>query len=128
MADERDITKQPGAGAQAPAPEAPATAVEEAEPEVDAPDGAAAERDAETDLAELTAQRDEYLALAQRTQADFENYRKRMAKEVRAAEARGTGKLARELLPALDTLHLALERSGPEADGPLGEGVRLVLG
>ena len=141
MAHERDITQeQPGAGADASAPEAPAPA-EEVAPEAAAPagdgaapDGAAPEeapspeRDVETDLAELTARRDEYLALAQRTQADFENYRKRMAKEVRMAEARGKGKLARELLPALDTLHLALERSGPEAEGPLGEGVRLVLG
>jgi molecular chaperone GrpE len=91
-------------------------------------DGAAAEGEVEADLAELTARRDEYLALAQRTQADFENYRKRMAKEVRVAEARGMSKLARELLPALDTLHLALDRSGAEAGGPLGEGVRLVLG
>jgi molecular chaperone GrpE len=93
------------------------------EPPVEAPEG-----EVEADLGELTARRDEYLALAQRTQADFENYRKRMAKEVRMAEARGMGKLARELLPALDTLHLALDRSGAEAGGPLGEGVRLVLG
>jgi molecular chaperone GrpE len=143
MAHEPDITQeQPGAGADASAPEAPAPAEEEAAPEAAAPAGdggapedgapeepaAPQERDVEADLAELTARRDEYLALAQRTQADFENYRKRMAKEVRVAEARGKGKLARELLPALDTLHLALERSGPEAEGPLGEGVRLVLG
>jgi molecular chaperone GrpE len=107
------------------------SAVDTAEPETpDAPeephaDGAAAVAD---DLEALTAkarERDEYLALAQRTQADFENYRKRMAKEVGAAEARGTAKLARELLPALDNLARALGAATPE-DEHLAEGIRLV--
>jgi molecular chaperone GrpE len=48
-------------------------------------------------------------ALAQRTQADFENYRKRMARENAAAIDRGVGKLAKELLPALDHLDHALQ-------------------
>jgi molecular chaperone GrpE len=50
-----------------------------------------------------------FLALAQRTQADFENYRKRMARENAAAIDRGVGKLAKELLPALDHLDHALK-------------------
>jgi molecular chaperone GrpE len=85
----------------------------------------------EQDLDELLARAgkaDEYLALAQRTQADFENFRKRMARDVAAAEARGVGRLARELLPALDNLGRALaaaEAEG-EASGHLAEGVRLV--
>src|SRR3954465_7035255 len=45
-----------------------------------AADGAAAA--VESDLEKLTGERDQYLALAQRTQADFENYRKRMRSEV----------------------------------------------
>lgn len=71
---------------------------------------------------------DEYLALAQRTQADFENFRKRMTRDVAAAEARGVSRLAKELLPALDNLGRALaaaEAEG-EADGHLGTGVKLV--
>jgi molecular chaperone GrpE len=88
----------------------------------------------EGDLDELVgtaAQRDEYLALAQRTQADFENYRKRVAKETAAAQARGAAKLAKELLPALDNLDRALaDADGSPArggeDDPLLEGVRLV--
>jgi molecular chaperone GrpE len=52
-----------------------------------------------------------FLALAQRTQADFDNYRKRMARENAAAVDRGVGKLAKELLPALDHLDLALKAS-----------------
>jgi molecular chaperone GrpE len=61
------------------------------------------------DLEDLVKQRDEYLALAQRTQADFENFRKRMARENAAALDRGVAKLAKELLPALDHLELAIE-------------------
>ena len=57
-----------------------------------------------------------YLALAQRTQADFENYRKRMARENAAAIDRGVGKLAKELLPALDHLDHALKASEGHED------------
>jgi molecular chaperone GrpE len=75
-------------------------------------------------LVAVAAQRDEYLALAQRTQADFENYRKRVARESAIAAERGVGKLAKELLPALDSLDRALEAA--EEGDPLLEGVRLV--
>ncbi|HEY7934864.1 MAG TPA: nucleotide exchange factor GrpE [Solirubrobacteraceae bacterium] len=81
----------------------------------------------EGDLDELVAtaaKRDEYLALAQRTQADFENYRKRMARDSAIAAERGVAKLAKELLPALDNLDRALESAAQ--DDPLLEGVRLV--
>jgi molecular chaperone GrpE len=81
----------------------------------------------EGDLDELVAvgaQRDEYLALAQRTQADFENYRKRVARESALAQERGVAKLAKELLPALDNLDRALEAAAQ--DDPLLDGVRLV--
>src|ERR1700733_13665000 len=50
---------------------------------------AAALRGDVDELVDLAAQRDEYLALAQRTQADFENYRKRIARESTAAQQRG---------------------------------------
>jgi molecular chaperone GrpE len=75
-------------------------------------------------------ERDEYLSLAQRTQADFENYRKRAARDISTAEGRGVAKLARELLPALDNLQLALaaaeaDQAGSD-DSQLAEGIRLV--
>ena len=58
-----------------------------------------------------------YLELAKRTQADFDNYRKRMARENAAAAQRGAAKLAKELLPALDHLELALKATeGGHAD------------
>jgi molecular chaperone GrpE len=76
------------------------------------------------ELQEKARERDEYLALAQRAQADFENYRKRVSKDVAAAEAKGVAKLARELLPALDNLGLAL-RSG-ETGEEFVKGIELV--
>jgi molecular chaperone GrpE len=76
------------------------------------------------ELVKVAAQRDEYLALAQRTQADFENYRKRVAREAAAAAERGAASLAKELLPALDNLDRALAAAAD--DDPLLSGVRLV--
>ncbi|MGC9219883.1 MAG: nucleotide exchange factor GrpE [Solirubrobacteraceae bacterium] len=70
-----------------------------------------AEQQVWEDLGELTAKAqkaDEYLSLAQRTQADFENYRKRTAREAALAQERGIAKLAKELLPAIDNLDRAL--------------------
>ena len=57
-----------------------------------------------------------FLELAKRTQADFENYRKRMARENAQASERGAGKLAKELLPALDHLELALKSAAGHED------------
>ena len=56
----------------------------------------------------------EYLDLAQRKQAEFENFRRRMNAQVGAAEDRGVGRLAKELLPALDHLELALKAAAAE--------------
>jgi molecular chaperone GrpE len=57
-----------------------------------------------------------YLELAKRTQADFENYRKRMARENAVAADRGAARLAKELLPALDHLELALKASATDVE------------
>src|SRR2546423_10554254 len=69
------------------------------------------------ELVAVAAQRDEYLALAQRTQADFENYRKRVARESAAAQERGIVRLAEELLPALDNLDRALDDDAAKRNG-----------
>jgi molecular chaperone GrpE len=76
-------------------------------------------------LARAERERDEYLELAQRAQADFENYRKRAAKEVAAAGERAKGGLVRELLPVVDNLERALASAG-DGEQHLAEGVRLV--
>ena len=84
----------------------------------------------EQDLDELTAKAqkaDEYLELAQRTKADFENYRKRAAREAGAAQERGVLRLAKELLPAVDNLDRALEAVQSATDGAdLLAGIKLV--
>jgi len=80
----------------------------------------------EDQLAALTRERDEYLDLAKRTQADFENYRKRAAKDMTAAGARARIGVIREILPVVDNLERALSVA-PDGDGdPFVEGVRLV--
>jgi molecular chaperone GrpE len=75
--------------------------------------------------AEAAEQPEDYLALAQRIQADFENYRKRAAREAAAAGERAKSGLVRELLPIVDNLERALV-SAEEGEQHLAEGVRLV--
>jgi molecular chaperone GrpE len=67
-------------------------------------------------LEQAEGERDKYLELAQRTQADFENYRKRMARENAAAQDRGVSKVAKELLPAIDHLEIALKAAEGHED------------
>ena len=89
------------------------------------------ERQLERDLEELTAKAekaDEYLELAQRTKADFENYRKRASRETAAAQERGVAKLAKELLPAVDNLDRAVEAAKSNADaGEQGNGTATLV-
>jgi molecular chaperone GrpE len=77
-------------------------------------------------VAKLEAERDEYLDLAQRVQADFENYRKRAAREQERLIAHAHERLVRELLPVLDDLERALEAAERHEEAQLVEGVKLV--
>jgi molecular chaperone GrpE len=86
---------------------------------------AASEAAEEDPLARAERERDEYLDLARRAQADFENYRKRAAKEAAAAGQRAKSGLVRELLPVVDNLERALA-SAEDTEQHLAEGVRLV--
>jgi molecular chaperone GrpE len=94
-----------------PDPEAPGTG-ETSFADAEAPP--ASQREAADAEREDEAQK--YLALAQRTQADFENYRKRMARENAAAKDRGVASIAKELLPALDHLEIALKAAEGHED------------
>jgi molecular chaperone GrpE len=58
-------------------------------------------------LGVLKRERDEYLLALQRTQADFENYRKRIQRMQEEQSARAASALVTKLLPVLDTLDLA---------------------
>jgi molecular chaperone GrpE len=119
MAEHEETVEREGdGGAQAP-PSEPSPDAQAAEPEADA---------VAEDLDEVTAalrERDEYLELAQRTRADFENYRRRAQKDMTAAETRGVAKLARELFGALDNLDRALAATDG-ADAQTIDGFRLV--
>jgi molecular chaperone GrpE len=83
----------------------------------------ASERAASSDERADEAQK--YLELAQRTQADFENFRKRMARENAVAQDRGVAKVAKELLPALDHLEHALKATA-EGHPDVAKGFSLV--
>src|SRR5687768_2284610 len=110
----------------APEEEAEVVAEEEAEVVTDAEvaseeaPGAAPESARVADdldaLDEIARERDEYLELAKRARADFENFRKRATRDAAEAERRGKAALARELLPAIDNLERALQASGIDLD------------
>ena len=74
------------------------------------------------------AKRDEYLAMAQRTQADFDNFRRRNASlriEVADEAVRDTVK---EILPSLDNLERALAAAKASGDeSPLAKSVEMTL-
>jgi molecular chaperone GrpE len=72
----------------------------------------------------LQRERDEYLELARRVQAEFENYRKRMTREQTNIVERATERLVEELLPVLDAFELAV--MSLEADDRVRKGVELV--
>ena len=94
----------------------PQTTEEETEEEVE-----------QTDLlAEMTRERDEYLDALQRLKAEFDNYRKRAARDQEQLVARAHERLAKELLPVLDDLERALAAAEEHEEAQLEEGVRLV--
>ncbi len=72
----------------------------------------------DVDVAAVLAEREEYKNLAQRVQADFDNYRKRAAAQSLADADRATGRLAEALLPVLDAAEAAYVRH-PDEVGPL---------
>jgi molecular chaperone GrpE len=77
-------------------------------------------------LQEAEAQRDEYLRDLQRVAADFDNFRKRSAREYEALAGRASERLVKELLPVLDDLERALEAAEEHDEAKAIEGVRLV--
>ncbi len=70
-----------------------------------------------TDVAALTAERDEYLTALQRLQADFENYRKRVQRQQEEQALRAATDLVGKVLPVLDTLDLARAHLGGDEGG-----------
>jgi len=68
------------------------------------------------DLERTVAERDEYLDLARRTQAEFENYRKRVASQHADDVARATAGLVDQLLPVLDACDGAVAHGAAEVE------------
>ncbi|GKY86460.1 nucleotide exchange factor GrpE [Sinisalibacter aestuarii] len=84
----------------------------------------------EDEIAELTAQRDEFRDKFMRALADAENSRKRSERDRREAEQYGGSKLARDMLPVYDNMKRAIEAVNDELRGQaagLIEGVELTM-
>jgi len=76
------------------------------------------EHEIEADIASIAAQRDEYLALAQRLQAEFENYKKQTVRRNTEVVEQASAQLAEKLLPVLDAFDNAIIH-GIDGIGPL---------
>jgi molecular chaperone GrpE len=78
------------------------------------------------DVEALQAERDELFDRLQRLAAEFDNFRKRNARENAALAERANERLVKELIPILDDLGRALEAATEHEEAKLEEGVRLV--
>ena len=105
--------------------EAKAAEMEQAEPEQPAPEDEADKMGRQ--LEEANAKVAECLSMAQRVQADFENYRKRNESVRADSYAEGRRDVAAVMLPVLDNLERAVEASASSQDEALKNGVDLVL-
>jgi len=119
-----------GPPAESARPDRPDDAVS-TDPELEQDLGAEFEFRGDQLEAELEAAREEagrHLETAQRLQAEFDNYRKRMAREQEDAVKRAGQRIIMEVLPVLDNLERAVAHA-EEAGGPsdLTDGVRMVL-
>ena len=77
-------------------------------------------------LVAMTKERDEYLDALQRLKAEFDNYRKRVARDQQELAARAHERLVKQLVPVLDDLERALESATAHEEAKLEDGVRLV--
>jgi molecular chaperone GrpE len=86
----------------------------------------AQQAEVEDPLVALARERDEYLDTLQRVKAEFDNYRKRVARDQRELAARANERVVGQLVPVLDDLERALEAAADHEEARLEEGVRLV--
>jgi molecular chaperone GrpE len=124
-AEEEDFS-----AAAPPDPDAPGTG-ETSFADAEAPPAGAAkpsgdEVDTQPTSSAGTGEAAKWRDLAHRKQAEFENFRKRMARENAVAAERGAASLAKALLPALDHLELSLKGAEGHADADVIKGFALV--
>ena len=84
------------------------------------------EQDLEQELADANRRAEEYLNDLRRLAADFDNYRKRVARESEVQASRATESLVSELLHVLDNLERALDASEHHEEAKVAEGVQFV--
>ena len=77
-------------------------------------------------LASAEAEAQAHLDDLRRLAAEFDNYRKRVARDQAALVERAAERLVKELLPVLDDLERALEAAARHEEAKLEEGVQLV--
>ena len=98
-------------------------AAEEAQPVEEAAQEAAPTAE---DLAAAIAKQEEYLNMAQRVQADFDNFRRRNQNVRKEAFDDGARTFATTLLPVIDNLERAIAAAQNSADESLKSGVEMV--
>ncbi|MBI2873180.1 MAG: nucleotide exchange factor GrpE [Chloroflexi bacterium] len=85
------------------------------------------QEDIRAELEEAGRERDQFRALAQRVQADFVNYKRRMEEESRQSREYASAQTILRLLPVLDDFSRALSHVPPEyAEHPWVAGIRLI--
>ena len=127
---EMETVQQP-ADAQQETVEAPAAEAAETAAEAEETADEAAEEAPETDekeeaLKEALAKQEEYLTLAQRIQADFENFRRRNRNVRAEAFDEGAAAFATTLIPVIDNLERAITAAQNTTDESLKVGVEMV--
>src|SRR5256714_8932334 len=78
------------------------------------------------ELAAAEAKAEEHLNDLKRLAAEFDNYKKRTAREQASLSTRAAERLVKELLPIVDDLERALEAAEEHEEAKLVEGARLV--
>ncbi|MCL4433892.1 MAG: nucleotide exchange factor GrpE [Actinobacteria bacterium] len=79
-------------------------------------EGVESEEGQVSEIEQIVRERDEYLDLARRTQADYENYRKRMMRQQAEASTRSVQDLVAKLLPVLDAFSIAQIHMGDDLE------------
>ena len=98
-----------------------------AKAETDGAPGAARHDEAgDAMLAQVAAERDDYLEHLQRLQAEFENYRKRVRRDQEQLRLHAAETVVESLLPVVDNMRRALEAVREHGDGQLSAGIELV--
>ncbi len=136
MTKERKTNKHEKAGAPPDAPLNPMGEEETADqPQTPGANGAQTYAEQEPGnpwadrLDKAEAEREEYLNLAQRVQADFDNFRRRNQSVRAEATQDGANNVLTQLLPVLDNLERAIEAAAAQGEQgtSLGSGVELIL-